>query len=86
MKNVTKLRFGIVVAINVLGLCVLGFYRPTTAAPPEDAQPFANSVAQRGEMIAELKDIVAELKEQNALLRSGDLKVVVTLDKKPPAP
>lgn len=82
MKTHTIVRFGIILAINVVGLCVLGFYRPTSAAPPQDTQPFANSVEQRAEMIAQLKDILAELKEQNALLRSGNLKVVVTLDKK----
>jgi hypothetical protein len=82
MKTVTKARFGILVAINVLGLCMLGFYRPTSAAPPEESQPFANSVEQRAEMIAQLKEVVAELKDQNALLRSGNLKVLVSLDKK----
>ncbi len=51
-------------------------------APPEESQPFANSVEQRAEMISQLKEIVAELKEQNALLRSGNLKVLVSLDKK----
>lgn len=82
MTTVTKLRFGIILAINLLGLCVLGLYRPTHAAPPEESQPFANSVEQRAEMISQLKEIVAELKEQNALLRSGNLKVLVSLDKK----
>jgi hypothetical protein len=82
MKTVTRVRFGILVAINVLGLCMLGFYRPTSAAPPEESQPFANSIEQRAEMIAQLKEVVAELKDQNALLRSGNLKVVVSLDKK----
>jgi hypothetical protein len=86
MKNVTKFRFGMFLAINVLGLCVLGFYRPTSAAPPEESQPFANSVEQRAEMIAQLKEIAAELKEQNALLRSGNLKVLVSLDKRQETP
>jgi hypothetical protein len=86
MKKVTKFRFGMFLAINVLGLCVLGFYRPTHAQSPEDSQPFANSVAQRAEMIAQLKEIAAELKEQNALLRSGNLKVLVSLDKKQETP
>jgi type II secretory pathway component PulM len=82
MKTHTIVRFGIILAINVVGLCVLGFYRPTSAQTPQEQQPFANSVEQRAEIIAQLKDVVAELKEQNALLRSGNLKVVVTLDKK----
>ena len=86
MKSVAKLRFGIVLAINVLGLCVLSFYRPTHAAAPDESQPFANSVEQRAEMISQLKEIVAEMKEQNALLRSGNLKVLVSLDKKQDSP
>lgn len=56
--------------------CVLSFYqtgnaqsgtRPTLANAPED----------RKEMIANLVEIKNLLKEQNALLRSGQVKVVV---------
>jgi len=36
----------------------------------------ANPVEHRIEMIAELKEIKALLKQQNAILRSGNLKVV----------
>lgn len=56
---------------------VLSFY-PSHAAPPTGGQPVANPAEQRMEMIAELKEIKALLKEQNALLQSGNLKVVVT--------
>lgn len=50
---------------------------PSHAAPAAGGQPVANPAEQRMEMIAELKEIKALLKEQNALLRSGNLKVVV---------
>ncbi len=42
--------------------------------------PFANSVVQRFDMIDQLKQINAQLKEQNALLRSGTVRVLVSLD------
>ena len=65
---------------------VLGFGNPRywplgpgtgSAAPKEEREPFANAVAQRAEMIALLKEIHAQLKEQNELLNSGKLTVVV---------
>jgi hypothetical protein len=65
------------IVANVLFCCVLSFYRATAAAPPKPEQPFANSVEQRMEMIKELKEIKLLLKEQNELLRSGEVKVVV---------
>ncbi len=67
---------GLVVANLVVG-CVLGFYRNSGAAPPRTGEPFANSVRQRAEMIVHLKEMKQLLKEQNALLRSGKVKVVV---------
>lgn len=73
------------VGIALFG-CVLGFYQFTSAAPPANPGPFANSIEQRLEMVEQLKQINAQLKEQNALLReqltllrSGQVKVVVTL-------
>ncbi len=72
-------RWATLVALNVACLGVLGFYRSTDAAPRSDNQPFANAVEQRMEMIRELKQMNALLREQNALLRSGKLQVVVTL-------
>ena len=56
---------------------VLSLYRTTDAGSPAPAEPFANAVAQRSEMIACLKEIRDLLKEQNALLKSGSLRVVV---------
>lgn len=65
---------------NVVILCVLGFYGTSQAQPNEPNLPFANAVEQRVEIINQLKQLNEQLKEQNALLRSGKLKVVV--DKK----
>lgn len=65
---------------NVVILCVLGFYGTSQAQPNESNLPFANAVEQRVEIINQLKQLNEQLKEQNALLRSGKLKVVV--DKK----
>lgn len=61
---------------------VLGLYRTGSAAPKEEREPFANAVAQRNEMIAILKEIHAQLKEQNQLLSSGKLTVVLQTEKK----
>jgi hypothetical protein len=59
----------------VVTYCMLGFYRTTNAAPPPP--PFANSVEQRLETVQQLKEIKALLKEQNALLQSGNVKVII---------
>jgi hypothetical protein len=69
-------------AVLTAGWLMLGLYRPGTAAPPPK-EPFANAVEQRAEMIEQLRAVVAELKEQNALLKSGALQVIVAPDKKP---
>jgi hypothetical protein len=65
-------------AANVVILGVLGLYRTTSAQTPVPAQqPFANSVQQRLDMIELLKETNRLLKEQNDLLRSGQVRVVV---------
>jgi len=57
---------------------VLGFYQAKAASPrPGGKPPFANSVEQRMEMIRLLKEVNEQLKQQNALLRSGKLRVIV---------
>ncbi len=66
------------IVANVLFCCVLSFYRTTDAAPPKPKPPFANSVEQRMEMIKELREIRSLLKEQNAMLRSGTIRVVTS--------
>lgn len=61
--------WSVLVLLNGLGLCVLGFYSTTGAAPQGGQPPFQNSVEQRSEMVRELREIKELLKEQNALLR-----------------
>ena len=71
----------LLVIANVLVLCVLGFYQSVGTAQQREAQngqpPFQNAVEQRQEMIRELKEIAALLKEQNSLLRNGPGKTPV---------
>jgi hypothetical protein len=49
-------------------LCMLGFYSLLSAAPP-GSPPFEDAVTQREQMIQELREIRALIKEQNALLK-----------------
>lgn len=77
MQSSLSVRFAAFLVINVLGWCMLSLQQPSVAAPAKETQPFANAVEQRFEMIQHLRDISAQLKEQNALLRSGNLRVVV---------
>jgi hypothetical protein len=74
--------WGLLLAGIVLCCCVLNFYQTSSAQSPEAQQPFANSVEQRMEMVKLLTEIRDQLKEQNAMLRSGELKVVVVQPKK----
>lgn len=74
--------WALLVAANALCYCVLSFYQTTDAAPRTGGPPFANAVQQRMEMIGHLKGIKELLREQNALLRSGNLRVVVSEPKK----
>lgn len=76
--------------LGAIVLCcyMLSFYQ-TTSAAPHAPPPFANSVEQRFETINELREIRELMKEHNALvkeqialLRSGEVKVVMaTADK-----
>jgi hypothetical protein len=77
MKSSLSLRFALLIGANALLWCMLSLQQPSAAAPAKESQPFANAVEQRFEMIRELKEINAQLKEQNALLRSGNLRVVI---------
>ena len=69
----------LLVIANLLIYGVLSLYRTSDAAPPKTGgqPPFANAVEQRMETIRELREIRRLLKEQNELLRSGGVKVVV---------
>lgn len=73
-----------VLAAAVVACCVLGLYQTTVAAPPKGGEsPFQYSAEQRVEMVSLLKDIKELLKEQNELLRSGTVKVIVAEPEKP---
>lgn len=61
--------WAVLIAANVVFLCVLSLYRSTSAASQAAKQPFANAVAQRMEMITQLREARALLKEQNALVK-----------------
>ena len=74
----------ILLIANVLCLCVLSFYRISPAAPKQP-MPFANSVGQRTEIIDQLKELNRLVRQQNALLSSGQLKVTV-VDKRAATP
>jgi hypothetical protein len=63
--------WSVVPFLGVMGLCVLGFYSSSGAAPQGGQPPFANAVEQRNETIRELREIKELLKEQNALLRAN---------------
>jgi hypothetical protein len=67
----------LLVIANVLCYCVLGFYQ-TGAAQSGSRPTLANPVEERKEIISNLEEIKNLLKEQNALLRSGQVKVIVT--------
>lgn len=71
-----KSRFLPLVVLNVLLYCVLGFYQ-TSAAQSGSRPTLANAPEDRQAMIANLEEIKNLLKEQNALLRSGQVKVIV---------
>lgn len=74
--------FALLVGVNVVFLCVLSFYGTSHAAPRAVPGQFANAIAQRQEMIDQLKEMNRLLAEQNRLLQSGKLKVIVA-SKKP---
>jgi hypothetical protein len=70
----------LLIIANILFCGVLSFYRTTDAAQTtrRNPPPFANSVQQRLDMNNTLNEIKELLAEQNALLRSGKLTVIVS--------
>ncbi|HUS39943.1 MAG TPA: hypothetical protein VMX74_10860 [Pirellulales bacterium] len=68
--------WSMLIMATVLCLCVLSFYR-TSPAAPGNQMPFANPTGQRLEMVEQLKELNRLIKQQNALLSSGKLRVVV---------
>ena len=67
----------LLVIANVLCYCVLSFYQ-TGVAQSGSRPTLSNAAEERKEMISTLEDIRSLLKDQNALLRSGQVKVIVT--------
>jgi hypothetical protein len=67
----------LLIAANAIILCVLSFYRSSPAAPPGPPQVFANPISQRDAIIEQLKETNRLLREQNALLRGGQIRVVI---------
>ena len=62
-----------------IGCCVLGFYG--TSGAQQTPPPFANAVELQAEIVAQLKELNGQIKEQNSLYcGSGRLQVIV-LDK-----
>lgn len=77
MRYMLNSRGTLLVLLNVLFGCVLCFYQSGQAAPKEATAPFTNPTEQRAETVKLLQEISAQLKEQNALLASGKLQVVI---------
>ena len=83
--HTTTSRWLALVILNVIGLCVLGLYGPTHAQPPSAQGPFANTTELQLEIVNQLKTLNGLVKEQNTLLKSGNLQVVtVPLDNNRP--
>ena len=76
----SRMGWSLLLVANALCYCVLSFYQTSNAAAQSRpaVEPFANSVQQRIETIAVLKEIKELLQQQNALLQSGKLKVIVS--------
>ncbi len=56
-------------------VCMVGLNSPLQAQRQGPKPPFANPIRQRAEMISLLKEIRDLLREQNALLKSGKIRV-----------
>lgn len=78
------------VAVGMVVGGMLGFHGPSvSAAQKQNIPPFADSAGRSLNIINELKELVALtktqndlLREQNQLLKSGKLRVVVTVEEK----
>ena len=82
MKSPRNISFSALLVVNVACWCVLGFIQSPSWAQKRRDPPFANAVEQRNETIEQLRKLNAQLELQNTLLRSGQLKVIVTEQKK----
>lgn len=77
MLQKNNIRWVVLLCANVALWCVLGLYGNISAAPQGGRQPFANAVEQRAEMVRQMEEINASLKETNTLLRSGKVQVII---------
>lgn len=68
----------LLIVANLLCYCVLGFYQTGAAQTGNRPPTLANPVEERKEMISQLEEIKSLLKEQNAMMRLGQVKVIVT--------
>ena len=86
MSQDKRVRWVLLIALNLLCWYMLGFQQPALVAQQNTngELPFANAVAQRFEIIDQIKQTNALLREQNALLRSGTVRVLVSLDPQSP--
>ncbi len=73
-----KSGFLLLVMAGVLCFCVLSFHQTSDAQNSSPRPTLANAADERKELISNLEEIKNLLKEQNALLRSGQVKVIVT--------
>ena len=85
MHSTPRYRWAALLGANAVALCMLGFYGSSSAQQAQQAPnlPFANSVEQTDEIIQQLKQLNGLMREQNNLLRSGQLQVVVSDRKRP---
>lgn len=72
-----KTGFMLLVVVNVLCYCMLSFYQTGAAQSGSPRPTLSNPVDQHRELMSSLDDIKTLLKEQNTLLASGRLKVIV---------
>lgn len=78
-------RFGwaLLVGAGVLLGGALNMYQDTVAAPPSARASSEEQTKGEAEAVHQLKEINAQLKEINTLLRTGTLKVIVVLNPDP---
>ena len=65
------------IIVNALLWLAFAGTLPVNAEQRRGSTPNANPAAQRAEMVRELSEIKRLLQEQNQILRSGKIKVVV---------
>jgi hypothetical protein len=72
-----KTGFMLLLVANLLCYCVLSFHQ-TSEAQTKSRPTLSDPAEERRSMVSNLEEIRDLLKEQNALLRSGQVKVIVT--------